>query len=259
MRQGPRRVLGPLAACALASVGLAACGTPPRHTAAERSTTTTTTTPSTTTTTLAALGGPALSGTEEAKAAKVNFDAHDFPSGWTPSGLGSLVAPVLGALSACPTLEGELSTGWAVSPAFEAPLSSSSAETASSSALPIQLALSAVAFAKSSSKATGFVSALATSSGLACVRDAVTTGLAKVPGLSVQQLTVDATTLTLDGRKVTRLTLGLTEQVGKVSLPMHLVLELLSDHRVVAEASFVDLSNEPSIVTSLSEDLARRA
>lgn len=264
MHGGHRRVLGPLAVAALSAVGLAACGSPARHGALRSTTTTTkptTTTSSTTTTTLAALGGPALSAAQQATANEANFDARDFPSGWTPSGLGSLVAPVLGALGTCPALEGDLSTGWAVSPAFEAPLSSSSATAASSStaSLPIQLALSAIAFAPSASKATGFVSELAASSGQACVRQAVTSGLAKVPGLSVQDLTVDATTLTLDGRKATRITLALTEQVGKVSLPMHLVLELLSHGTVVAEASFVDLSGHPSLEARLLADLAQRS
>lgn len=264
MRRGHVGALGPLVVAALASLSLAACGTSSRHAAVVRSTTTTTTSttaPRTTTTTVAAVGGPALSAAEQAIAVKTNFDAEDFPSGWTPSGLGSLVAPVLGALGSCPALEGDLRTGWAVSPAFEAPLSSASATAASSSSagLPIQLALSAIAFAPSAAKATGFVAELATSSGLACVRQAVTNGLAKVPGLSVKQLTVAGTTLTLDGRKATRLSLGLTEQVGKVSLPMHLVLEVLAHGPVVAEASFVDLSGQAALEDRLSRDLAGRA
>lgn len=263
-RRAQIRGIAPVVVLALAIVGLGGCGTSARHHAAVRSTSTSTsttlTTPSTTTT-VVAVGGPALSASEQAIAARTNFGPGDFPSGWTPTGLGSLVAPVLGALGSCPALQGDLRTGWAVSPAFEPPLSTASAAAASSSSagLPIQLALSAVAFAPSAARAAGFVSELATSSGLSCVRRAVTSGLAKVPGLHVEQLAVHASAQTLDGRKATHLTLALTEKVGNVPLPMHLVLEVLSHGPVVVEASFVDLSGQADIEARLSHDLAGRA
>jgi hypothetical protein len=249
---------------AASSLGLAACSTPARSAAPRRSTTTSATSSTlshSSATSAQAVGGPPLSAQEQAEANEANFKTGDFPSGWTASGLGSLVEPVIAALGACPALKDDLATGWAISPAFEAPplATTTSSAQSSPSALEIRLALSAVAFGASKQRASAFVTDLQTSAGKACVRSAVTTGLAKVPGLSVHDLVVGAKSSSVEGHRTTELSLRLTEQVGKVALPTRIVLDVLSSGNVVATATFVNLSGHSSLEARLADDLARRA